>query len=169
MKLRKSQKIYSEILNDRVLDQKTVKPLHAEQPCNFGKTELIVNYNIPETIKKYKNEKIIHLCSTIMANPYDTFGERVESQWSDNNGVWFNENANALDMLLQNPRMYLKAYTNIVVLTTLNKMFGQSQNKFDNLLKIATEEYGFKICHNRDEGDYAGQHSDEHKSFESGV
>ena len=51
MILRDSQKKYSSIFKDKVLRQKTPKPVHAELPCNFGKTELIVNHNISETSK----------------------------------------------------------------------------------------------------------------------
>ena len=48
MILRDSQKKYSSIFKDKVLRQKTPKPVHAELPCNFGKTELIVNHNITQ-------------------------------------------------------------------------------------------------------------------------
>ena len=169
MLLRKSQLSYAELFLDKVLHQKKVKPLGADLPCNFGKTELIVNYNIPTTIKEYKDEKIIHISSTILAEPYGTFVVRVEGDWANHKDIWYNVNDSSLDALLNNPEMYLKAYKHICVFTTLNKMGGPSKKKFNNLLKIATEKFGFKWCHNRDESDYAGFDSEEHQTFEAGT
>ena len=58
MKLRPAQKIYQEIYQDKVLNSLTaVTPSQMELPCNFGKTELIVNFNVPEVIKKYSGQK----------------------------------------------------------------------------------------------------------------
>ena len=60
MILRPAQKIYDKnIFQGRVLRQKIIRPLQAELPCNFGKTELIVNHNIPQTIKAYPNESFL--------------------------------------------------------------------------------------------------------------
>ena len=44
MKLRPAQKIYAKILQNDVLNAKIINSNQMELPCNFGKTELIVNH-----------------------------------------------------------------------------------------------------------------------------
>ena len=169
MILRDSQKKYSSIFKDKVLRQKTPKPVHAELPCNFGKTELIVNHNISETRKEYPNKRILYLNTTIMTSAYETFVKRV-GDWADQKDVWYNEDESDLESLINNPKKYLKQYDDICIFTTLNKIFNPySEQKFQDLLRIAIEEYGFVWCWNRDEGDYAGFDSEEHQSFEAGT
>ena len=122
MILRDSQKKYSSIFKDKVLRQKSPKPVHAELPCNFGKTELIVNHNISETRKEYPDKRILYLNTTIMTSAYETFVKRV-GDCTDQKDVWYNEDESDLESLINNPKKYLKQYDDICIFTTLNKIF----------------------------------------------
>ena len=104
-----------------------------------------------------------------MTSAYETFVKRV-GDWADQKGVWYNEDESDLESLINNPKKYLKQYDDICIFTTLNKIFNPySEQKFQDLLRIAIEDYGFVWCWNRDEGDYAGFDSEEHQSFEAGT
>jgi len=173
IKLRPAQQIYAKIYRDNVLNATVPTRSQMELPCNFGKTELIVNYNVPEVLKKYKNQKTIHFCTTIMASPYDTFISRLppkeKEEFPYGENVWINRSDVDLNYLLDNSSSVLAKYNHIVIFTTLNKMFGQSsKSKFDDLM-IKGKEKGFMWCLDRDEGDYAGFDSAEQQAFESGA
>ena len=168
MKLRPAQKIYDKnIFQERVLRQKIIRAIQAELPCNFGKTELIVNHNIPETIKAYPNERIIHFCVTMMTD-LSTFSDRL-SEDGYGEGVFYIRDSNGLDYLLNNYEIIIRDYNHIVIFTTLNKMNSlKSQPKFYKLMDKAKEK-GFKWTMNRDEGDAAAFDDAEHQGFESGA
>jgi len=168
MKLRPAQEIYRDkIFLPRVIKQKKLVPCHVEVPCNFGKTELIVNYHIPETIKHYSNEKVIHYCVTMMAD-LTTFTDRLPKE-GYGKGVWYNKNATDLDYLLRNYEDILKNYDHIVIFTTLNKMsVKNSLHKF-NMFMVEGKRLKFKWTMNRDEGDAAAFNDAEHQAFESGA
>ena len=167
MKLRPAQKIYAKILQNDVLNAKIINSNQMELPCNFGKTELIVNHNIPETIKEYPNEKIIHFCVTMMTD-LSTFSDRL-SEDGYGEGVFYIKDSDGLDYLLDNYEIFIRDYNHIVIFTTLNKMNSfKSQPKFYKLMDKAKEK-GFKWTMNRDEGDAAPFDDAEHQGFESGA
>ena len=168
MILRPAQKIYDKnIFQGRVLRQKIIRPLQAELPCNFGKTELIVNHNIPQTKKAYPNERIIHFCVTMMTD-LSTFSDRL-SEDGYGKGVYHIKDDEGLDHFLDNFEIFLINFDHIVIFTTLNKMnSSKSQPKFYGLMDKAKQE-GFKWTMNRDEGDAAAFDDPEHQGFESGA
>ena len=170
MILRPAQKIYAKIFQNDVLNAKIINPNQMELPCNFGKTELIVNYNVPEVIKKYSGQKTIHFCVTIMASPYDTFVSRIaDLDLPYGEKVFYNKKDTDLDYLLDNVSSVLSNYNHIVIFTTLDKMnTDKSKPLFDDLMNKGKDK-GFKWCLDRDEGDYAGFDSAEQQAFESGA
>ena len=170
MILRPAQKIYAKIFQNDVLNAKIINPNQMELPCNFGKTELIVNYNVPEVIKKYSSQKTIHFCVTIMASPYDTFVSRIpDFDLPYGEKVFYNKKDTDLDYLLDNVSSVLSNYNHIVIFTTLDKMnTDKSKPLFDDLMSKGKYR-GFKWCLDRDEGDYAGFDSAKQQAFESGA
>jgi len=169
MKLRPAQKIFAKIFQDKLLNSIAVIPHQMELPCNFGKTELIVNYTVPEVIKKYSGQKTIHFCVTIMASPYDTFVSRIlDLDLPYGEKVFYNKKDTDLDYLLDNVSSVLSNYNHIVIFTTLDKMnTDKSKPLFDDLMNKGKDR-GFMWCLDRDEGDYAGFDSAEQQAFESG-
>ena len=170
MKLRPAQELYANIFQNNVLNANILNPNQMELPCNFGKTELIVNYNVPEVIKKNSGEKTIHFCVTIMASPYDTFVSRIpDLDLPYGEKVFYNKKDTDLDYLLDNVSSVLSNYNHIIIFTTLDKMnTDKSKPLFDDLMTKGRDK-GFKWCLDRDEGDYAGFDSVEQQAFESGA
>jgi len=170
MKLRPAQELYANIFQNNVLNANILNPNQMELPCNFGKTELIVNYNVPEVIKKNSGQKTIHFCVTIMASPYDTFVSRIpDFDLPYGEKVFYNKKDTELDYLLDNVSSVLSNYNHIIIFTTLDKMnTDKSKPLFDDLMTKGRDK-GFKWCLDRDEGDYAGFDSVEQQAFESGA